>query len=95
MEQPGTRGRTITHARTPLEAAQPNSQRRHQLIGAFGLRERLEDPDTDRMVTKLDELQGTGRAQILQEARTILAEGTTPAIQLAIAEIERLFGYYI
>jgi hypothetical protein len=59
------------------------------------LRERLEDPDTDRMVTKLDELQGSGRAQILQEARTILAEGTTPAIQLAIAEIERLFGYYI
>ncbi|MGK2886271.1 MAG: hypothetical protein ACSLE8_16115 [Rhodococcus sp. (in: high G+C Gram-positive bacteria)] len=47
------------------------------------------------MVTKLDELQGSGRAQILQEARTILAEGTTPAIQLAIAEIERLFGYYI
>jgi hypothetical protein len=37
VEQPGTRGRTITHARTPLEAAQPNSQRRHQLIGAFGL----------------------------------------------------------
>ena len=65
------------------------------LIGASRLRERLEDPDTDRMVTKLDELQGSGRAQILQEARTILAEGTTPAIQLAIAEIERLFGYYI
>ncbi|WP_072804133.1 colicin immunity domain-containing protein [Rhodococcoides yunnanense] len=55
--------------------------------------ERIDDPDTYSMATKLHELQGCGSAPILQQARAILAEGTTPSVEAGIREVERLFGH--
>lgn len=63
------------------------------VLSDFG--ERIDDPDTDSMATKLQELQGSQRAPILQQAREVLADGTTPSVEAGINEIERLFGYYL
>ncbi|MCZ4080285.1 colicin immunity domain-containing protein [Rhodococcus sp. H36-A4] len=56
---------------------------------------RIDDPDADSMVGKLQELQGWERAPILQTARVLISEGTTPATERAIEELERLFGHYV
>lgn len=61
------------------------------VMSNFG--ERIDDPDTSSIATRLRELQGCGRAPILQQARAILAEGATPSVEAGIREVERLFGH--
>lgn len=56
---------------------------------------RIDDPDADSMVDKLQELQGWERAPILQTASILISEGTTPVAERAIEELERLFGHYV
>lgn len=61
------------------------------VMSDFG--ERIDDPDTSSIATRLRELQGCGRAPILQQARAILAEGAAPSVEAGIREVERLFGH--
>ncbi|MBY6414101.1 hypothetical protein HQ346_20615 [Rhodococcus sp. BP-252] len=58
------------------------------------LGERLNDPDADHIAYTLQELQGLRNTPVLQDARSIVAEGADQTVRDGLAELEQLFGHY-
>ncbi|MBF6167436.1 HEAT repeat domain-containing protein [Streptomyces gardneri] len=61
------------------------------ILGELG--RRVDDPDSDYIAYRLQELQSNNKIPVLQHAREILTQSPPPEVGEAIDQIEQRFGY--
>jgi HEAT repeat protein len=61
------------------------------ILGELG--RRVDDPDSDYIAYRLQELQANDRIPILQNSREISTQSPSPEVSEGINQIEELFGY--
>ncbi|MBF6417707.1 HEAT repeat domain-containing protein [Nocardia farcinica] len=61
------------------------------ILGELG--RRIDDPDSDYLAYRLQELQTNDRLPILRKARELSIDSLSPEVREGIRQIEELFGY--